>query len=39
MRRDLPVMEPVCYLGIQELARTQAARLEIVRPQASGRLL
>jgi hypothetical protein len=31
MRRDLHVVEPICYLGRQELGRSQAPQLEAVR--------
>jgi hypothetical protein len=38
MRRDLHVMERICYIREQELGKAQAPQLEAVRWQAeSGR--
>jgi|GEM_PF-2114401 len=35
MRRDLHMMEQICYRGMQELVRSQAPQLEAVRPAVS----
>ena len=35
MRRDLHMMEQICYRGMQELVRFQAPQLEAVRPAVS----
>ena len=35
MRRDLHMMEQICYRGMQELVRSQAPQVEAVRPAVS----